>query len=63
MGIKEDFLKLIKHYDGDVIILPNGRVTSKSVCEKELDADSYTLNEEYYKRVRERLAREKEDTI
>lgn len=57
MGIKEDFLKLIQHYD------ENGNALVSTYFEKTNSEIGFTLNEEYYKRVRERLDKEKEDTI
>lgn len=57
LGIKEDFLKLIQHYD------ENGNAIVPTYFEKTNSKIGFTLNEEYYKRVSERLDKEKEDTI
>lgn len=56
MDDKEFFDKLIQMYDECASLLPKECVTPAYEKLPELDANSYTLNEEYYKSVREKLA-------
>lgn len=65
VAIKEDFEKLVESYDiSDMMAMkPLDLEALMLERSKELDAESYTLNDEYYKAVREKLAKEKEGTI
>lgn len=59
VAIKEDFEKLVESYDiSDMLAMkPLDIETLMLERSKELDVDSYKLNDEYYKAVREKLAK------
>lgn len=65
LGIKEEFEELVESYDISDMLSMKPLDLEALMLErlKELDADAYKLNDEYYKAVRKRLAKEKESTI
>lgn len=65
LEVKEFFEKSVEGYDISDMMSMKPLDLEALMLErlKELDADAYKLNDEYYKAVRKRLAKEKESTI
>ena len=65
LEIKEDFEKLVESYDiSDMLSMkPLDLEALMLAKQSEIDLETYNFNAEQYKRVSERLARERDDSV